>query len=70
MFVITGTLTKPRNYYKQLIEKHGHKVIDSVSKKVNYLLVGENAGSKLDKAIKNNIKIINEDTLFSILKKG
>lgn len=70
LFVITGTLTKPRNYYKQLIEKHGHKVIDSVSKKVNYLLVGENAGSKLDKAIKNNIKIINEDTLFSILKKG
>lgn len=70
LFVITGTLTKPRNYYKQLIEKHGHKVIDSISKKVNYLLVGENAGSKLDKAIKNNIKIINEDTLFSILKKG
>lgn len=70
LFVITGTLTKPRNYYKQLIEKHGHKVIDSVSKKVNYLLVGKNAGSKLDKAIKNNIKIINEDTLFSILKKG
>lgn len=70
LFVITGILTKPRNYYKQLIEKHGHKVVDSISKKVNYLLVGENAGSKLDKAIKNNIKIINEDTLFSILKKG
>jgi len=70
LFVITGTLTKPRNYYKQLIEKHGYKVIDSISKKVNYLLVGKNAGSKLDKAIKNNIKIINEDTLFSILKKG
>jgi DNA ligase (NAD+) len=50
-FVITGTLpTWSREEAKAFIEQHGGKVVDSVSKKTNYVVVGENAGSKLDKA--------------------
>lgn len=66
-FVITGTLSKERNYFKALIEKYGGEVSGSVSSKTNYLLVGENAGSKLDKAKQLGIKIINEEELYKLL---
>ncbi|APJ38162.1 BRCT domain-containing protein [Mycoplasmopsis pullorum] len=46
-FVITGTLSKPRDYFKDLIEQNGGKVSSSVSKNTNYLLAGAEAGSKL-----------------------
>ena len=50
-FVITGTLpTFSREQAKELIQNNGGKVTDSVSKKTDYLVVGENAGSKLEKA--------------------
>ncbi|QGS51569.1 NAD-dependent DNA ligase LigA [Spiroplasma tabanidicola] len=66
-FVITGTLSNSRNYFKNILEEHGAKVIDSVSKKTDYLLVGEDAGSKLEKANKLGVKIINEQEFLEML---
>jgi len=68
-FVITGTLpTYSRDEAKELIQNAGGKVIGSVSKNTDYLLCGENAGSKLDKAQQLGIKIINEDELLKMLQ--
>ena len=67
-FVITGTLpTLGRNDAKVLIEKNGGKVTGSVSKKTDFLLCGEDAGSKLDKAKALDIKIIDENELFVMI---
>ena len=67
-FVITGTLpTMSREEAKALIEANGGKVSGSVSKKTNYLLAGENAGSKLTKAQELNITIIDEATLKNMI---
>lgn len=67
-FVITGTLpTMSREDAKTLIEKNGGKVSDSVSKKTTYLLAGEKAGSKLEKAKKLGTNIISEDDLQKML---
>ena len=65
-FVITGTLTKPREFYKNVIESHDGNVMTSVSSKTNYLLTGENPGSKLSKAQELNVKIITENQ-FNLL---
>ena len=60
-FVLTGSLTKyTRQEASDIIEKHGGKVSGSVSKKTDYLLAGEDAGSKLTKAKGLGIKIISE----------
>lgn len=67
-FVITGTLSKPRNEFEKLIEEHGGKLSSSVSKKTDYLLAGENAGSKLDKAKALGVKIIDEKELNDMLR--
>ncbi len=67
-FVFTGALSKPREYYKELIEKMGGIVRNSISKKVDYLVVGENPGSKLKKAQEYNIPIINEEELLKMLE--
>lgn len=68
-FVVTGTLpTLSRKEASNIIEKHGGKVSGSVSKKTSYLLAGENAGSKLVKAQSLNVKIIDEETLFEMVK--
>lgn len=67
-FVITGTLpTLGRNEAKALIEQNGGKVTGSVSKKTDYLLCGEDAGSKLDKAKSLGIKIIDESQMFGMI---
>ena len=67
-FVITGTLpTLKRNEAKNLIEQAGGKVTNSVSKKTDYLVVGDDAGSKLDKARKLRIKELNENQLLAML---
>ncbi len=66
-FVITGTLSKPRNHFKDILESYGAKVIDSVSKKTDYLLAGKDAGSKLEKAIKLNIKILSEEEFNNMI---
>jgi DNA ligase (NAD+) len=59
-FCITGTLSKPRKYFEDLVIKNGGK-IGSVSKNLHYLIVGNDAGSKLDKATKLGIKILSGD---------
>ena len=59
-WVITGTLSKPRKFFVKLIEDNGGEISSSISKNTTVLLAGENAGSKLAKAKKLGIKIINE----------
>jgi DNA ligase (NAD+) len=67
-FVITGTLpTMTREEAKAKIEQAGGKVTGSVSKKTNYLLVGEDAGSKLEKAQALGIPCISEAELWKLL---
>jgi DNA ligase (NAD+) len=59
-WVITGTLSQPRDEIAELIIERGGKVSGSVSKKTNYVLTGEEAGSKLEKAKKLGVRIIGE----------
>ena len=67
-FVITGTLPgMKRSESKKLIEDNGGKVSSSVSKKTDYLLAGDEAGSKLDKANKLGIDVISEEDLEKML---
>ncbi len=67
--VITGTLpTLSRKEAEDLITSHGGKAAGSVSKKTDYVLAGEAAGSKLTKAQQLNIPIIDEQTLLDWLK--
>jgi len=68
-FLFTGTLTQlKRSDAEALVEKNGGKLISAVSSKLNYLVVGENAGSKLEKAKKiPNIKVISEEDFLKML---
>ena len=67
-FVITGTLSIKRDELKDKIITNGGKVIESVSKKTDFVVLGENPGSKYDKALKLNIKILNEQEILDLLK--
>lgn len=68
-FVLTGTLTKyTRNDASEIIERLGGKVSSSVSKKTDFVLAGENAGSKLDKANTLGINVISEDEFEELIK--
>lgn len=68
-FVLTGTLpTLKRNDAKAIIEKFGGKASGSVSKKTDYVLAGEDAGSKLTKAQELGIPIISEDEFINMTK--
>jgi DNA ligase (NAD+) len=68
-FVITGTLPNlTREAVKALIEAAGGKVSESVSSKTNYLVVGKDAGSKLAKAEKLGIALLNENDLMQLLQ--
>ena len=67
-FVITGTLpTLKREDTKKLIQNAGGKVTDSVSKKTDYLVVGEEAGSKLKKAQDLGITLLSEAELLTLI---
>jgi DNA ligase (NAD+) len=67
-FVVTGTLPGfSRDGVKDFIEQHGGKVIDSVSKKTSYLVLGENPGSKLAKAQSLGVNVINEDAMRKLV---
>ena len=68
-FVLTGTLpTMKRDEAKKLIEKYGGKASGSVSKKTDYVLAGEEAGSKLTKAQELGITVISEEEFLEMLK--
>jgi DNA ligase (NAD+) len=68
-FVITGTLPDmTRDEAKAMIQKEGGKVTGSVSSKTSYLLAGDNAGSKLTKAEKLGVEVIDLDALRLIIK--
>jgi DNA ligase (NAD+) len=67
--VITGTLpTLSREEAKSIIEKNGGKVTDNVSKNTNYLLLGDNPGSKFEKARQLNIPVIGEKELLDLIE--
>ena len=65
--VITGTLSRPRDAIKDILEAHGAKVTDSVTKKTDILVCGENAGSKLDKAKTLGTTVMSENELMEAL---
>jgi DNA ligase (NAD+) len=68
-FVVTGTLpTLKRDEAKDLIKSAGGKVTDSVSKKTHYLVVGAEAGSKLDKAQTLGVPCLSEEELLKLLE--
>ncbi len=70
-FLFTGTLTRlKRSEAEEAVEKNGGKLLSGVSSKLNYLVVGEDAGSKLEKAKKNPaIQILTEDEFIKLLAK-
>ena len=57
----------PREKIKSLIEDNSGEVLNSVSKKTTYLIAGEKTGSKLEKAKKLNIKILNKEEFLKLL---
>ncbi len=66
-FVITGTLSKPRDEFKRIIEENGGKVSGSVSKKTDYLLCGLDAGSKLENAKSLGVAVLDEEQFRHLL---
>lgn len=66
-FLITGTLPVRRDDAKELIEKNGGKILSSVSSKLNFLVVGEDPGSKVEKAQNLGVKIISWEELEQML---
>ncbi len=67
-FVLTGTLTESRDAVKARLESLGAKVGSSVSKKTDYVVAGEAAGSKLQKAEELGVKVLNEEELRQLLQ--
>lgn len=66
-FVITGTLPVKRDVAQDLIEQNGGKIMSSVSSKLNYLVAGDDPGSKIEKATSLGVKIISWDDLQKML---
>ena len=66
--LFTGTLSRPRDEYKHLAENAGAVTMSSASKNLDYLIVGENPGSKLEKAQKLGIPVIDEQTFLRLAR--
>lgn len=67
-FVLTGTLpTLSRDEAKERLERAGAKVAGSVSKKTDYVVAGDDAGSKLTKAAELGVQVIDEAALLDLL---
>jgi DNA ligase (NAD+) len=67
-FVITGTLSESRSYFEKLIKDNGGKTSSSVSKSTSYLLCGDEAGSKLEKANSLGVKVLAEGEFRRMLE--
>lgn len=67
-FLFTGSLTMKRNDAEALVLNNGGQVASSVSKNLSYLVAGEKAGSKLDKALSLGVKVISENDFLAMLK--
>ena len=67
-FCMTGTLTRPRKEIALSIKSEGGKVVSSVSGSLDYLVSGEAAGSKKEKAVKLGVKILTESDLDDLLE--
>ena len=67
-FVLTGKLSQPRDHYKALLQARGARVAGSVSKKTDFLVAGEAAGSKLSKARELGVTVIDEQGLLERLE--
>ncbi len=65
--VLTGSMSRPRGEIKALLESMGAKVTNSVSKKTDYVIYGEDAGSKYDKAISLGVDVLTEDEMNSMI---
>jgi DNA ligase (NAD+) len=70
IFVLTGTLSVPRNELKARLQALGAKVTGSVSKNTDYVVVGDNPGSKYDRAVELGIEILDEVSCMVMLKKS
>jgi len=69
MFVLTGTLASiPRSKAEELIRQLGGAATDSVTKKTDYLVVGESPGTKLQKAERYGTKLLSEQELLELLR--
>ncbi|MEU8469472.1 NAD-dependent DNA ligase LigA [Streptomyces sp. NPDC029006] len=69
--VVTGTLEKhTRDGAKEALQSRGAKVVGSVSKKTSFVVVGDNPGSKYDKAVQAKVPILNEDGFGVLLEQG
>ena len=66
--VLTGSLSEPRDVWKKRLIQAGANVTGSVSKKTDFVLAGENAGSKLEKAEKLEVAVIDETTALNLLE--
>ena len=66
-FVLTGTLSRPREVIKAELEAAGGRVTGSVTKKTSYLVAGEEAGSKLDRARELGVPVLDEGGLAALL---
>ncbi len=68
--VLTGTLSRPRQEIKERLEALGAAVAGSVSRRTDYLVAGDNAGSKLEKARSLGVEVLDEEALERLLEKA
>ena len=65
--VLTGSMSQSRNEIKQMLENLGAKVTGSVSKKTDFVIYGEDAGSKYDKAVKLGVETLTEQQMREMI---
>lgn len=66
-FVLTGTISLSRDEAKEIVRENGGEISESVSKETDYVIVGENPGSKYNKALKLGIKILTEGEFLEMI---